>query len=64
MKHHPRKDEVISIIEDNARNGIAFDEKTLDVLYKVSVADLFRLQLAFEQSYRYGYNTGFKDSKE
>ena len=64
MKHHPRKDEVITIIEDNARNGVALDEKTLEVLYKLSVADLFRLQAAFEQSYRFGYNTGVKDSKE
>ena len=54
--NHPHKDEVITIIEHNARNGEAFDERTLSVLYKLSVADLFMLQTAFEQSWRFGHS--------
>ncbi len=53
-RNHPQKDQVITIIEDNTRNGEAFDEKTLAVLYKLSVTDLFTLQNAFQQAYRFG----------
>lgn len=51
---HPHKDKVLEVIEDESRAGEAFDEETLAVLYKLSVADLFRLQRAFRQSFQCG----------
>lgn len=55
---HPQKDQVIEAIEDESREGEAFDEDTLSVLYKLSVADLFRLQCAFFQSFKCGLKRG------
>jgi hypothetical protein len=61
LGNHPKKDTIISAIEDETRGGEAFDDKVMEVLHKLSCADLFRLQAAFNQSYRRGRADGRDD---
>lgn len=51
---HPQKDLIIASIEDESRDGDAFDERQLEVLRKQSCADLFVLQNAFRQAFEAG----------
>lgn len=48
------KDYIIDAIEDESRNGLAFDDETIEVLKKITVADLFLIQKAFYQAYKAG----------
>ena len=60
----PRKDEVITLIEDKARDGKVFDEATLKILRKLSIVDLYTLQIAFRDTFDIGFDCGAESEEE
>lgn len=60
-RNHPQKDLIIEQIEEESRRGEAFDDRTMEVLYKLSCADLFIVQRALFASYRMGREDGRDD---
>ena len=53
-KTDTRKEVIITMIEDESENGIAFDNRSVDVLKKLTMIDLMWIQHAFYESYKFG----------
>lgn len=52
------KEHIIDHIEEESREGEAFDDDVVQVLKKITSADLFKLQRAFHQTYKIGVRVG------
>jgi hypothetical protein len=53
------KKEIISYIETWCRDGDALSSDVVEVLKKLSCADLLLLKKAFQETYQIGYSQGY-----
>ncbi len=60
-KKNDEKEMIIACIEDDSRNGVAFDDDIVLVLKKLTTADLFLMAKAFHQSFDYGMKAKAED---
>lgn len=60
MAKGERKEQVISAIEDDSFYESCFDDKEIEVLKKLTVADLFVMKSAFKKAFQAGFKAGSK----